>query len=359
MSLRRLAAGLAALMVLSGGLLTGLGTGTAAAGHPGHTGTTVTAPTLPSVTTVTTPSVPPDRLPGYNRPTVLLGDMNTPEQFIIGQLYRLALGQVGYSVSVSRNIGAPWVRETALKLGSLDLYPEYLGQWNSRVAHLHRRFQTLAASYGAGSAWARLHGFRLLTPTPFSDTSGVAVTTQYARENHVRSIPDLAHGTGIVFGAPIEFQMIPDGMPVLAHAYHLHPGYIQDIGIGLQYWWLNTGNVQAAYSTTTDPELAEPQFVELTDPRHVFGFGNVVPVTTPKVLKAEGPAFQRTIDRVDALLTERAMRGLNREIVLGGHNPTAIAADFLMGNGILPPSQFAPVPVPASSGSTTTGPSGG
>ncbi len=249
----------------------------------------------------------------------------------------------------TRNLGPWYVRVPALQHGTLDIYPEYLGAWNSRIAHLHRRYQTLSASYGAGDAWAHRHGLTLLPPTPFSDTSCVAVLKQYAEENHVYSIPELARGDGIIFGAAPGFPSLADGLPALEHGYHLHPGYVQPIGSGLEYWWLNTGNVQAADCETTDPNLAGPKYVQLSDPRHIFGWGNVVPVTTPHVLKVEGKAFRDTIEKIDALLTLRAMRGLNAEIDLGNHNPTAIAYQFLEGNGILPRSRYAPVP------STTTG----
>jgi osmoprotectant transport system substrate-binding protein len=346
------------MLALAGGLLSGCGTGAAAAGTAsttatsGTTGTsTATVPTQAAVTVVTTPAVPTSELPGHNRPLIQLGDMNTNEQFILGQLYQLALQQQGYRVSLSRNVGAiDAVAQQALRNGTLDLYPNYLGVWNSRVAHLHRRFKTLAGSYGAGRAYARKHGFALLTPTPFSDTSGIAVTSEYAQLNHVRSIPELAHGPRITIGAPLgAFQTGVDGLPALAHAYHLHPGYVQPIIVNSQYGWLGSGNVQAAYSNTTNAYLAGPQFRELQDPKHVFGFGNVVPVTTRKVLAAEGPAFRRTIDRVDALLTLRAIRGLNAEVVIEGHNPTQVARQFLEGNGVLPPTVYAAVGASAGS----------
>jgi osmoprotectant transport system substrate-binding protein len=361
-SLRRPVLGVVAALTLSGGVLAGLGAGTASAGHAGTATTTATAPSLPAVTVVTTPTVPAIDLPGHNRPVVALGDMNTPEQFILGQLYELALEHQGYTVVLSRNVGSPSVRLAALRDGSLDVYPEYLGQWNSYVAHLHTRFQSLSASYGAGSAYARDHGFVLLRPTPFSDTSGLAVTSEYSQLNHINSIADLTHGTGIIIGVPLEFETEVHGLPALAHAYHLRPALtapdsrwiMQPIDIGFQYDWLSSEKVQVAFSYTTDPELAGTQFRELQDPKHVFGFGNVVPVTTERVLRAEGPAFRKTLERVDALLTTQAMRGLNSEYSIGGHDPTVIAQQFLEGNGILPRSQFAPITTTTASSVTTT-----
>ena len=349
MSRPRTIAGLAVALILSAGLIAGLGAGTASAGHARTGTTTATVPTQPAVTTVATPSTPATGLPGYNRPTVLLGDMNTPQQFVIGQLYKLALQQQGYTVSLSRNVGIIKVAQYALTERTLDLYPNYLGVWNSRVAHLHERFKTLSASYAAASGYAHAHGFVLLKPTPFSDTWGLAVTSEYAQQNHVRSIPELAHGTGIIIAAPLEFETGPDGLPALAKAYHLYPGSVQGIDVGSQYLWLQSGNVQAAWVDTTDARLGRTGFRELQDPKHVFGFGNVVPVTTPRALRREGPMFKQTIDEVDALLTLRAIRGLDYEASVERHNPADIAREFLQGYGIVPPTVYAPV-------ATATGP---
>lgn len=354
MSARRALLGVFTLLALTAGVLVALSTGAASAGRSqtvaGLT-TTTSAATVPEpvVTTVTQPAPPPQRLPGTDKPTVVLGDMNTAEQFIVGQLYETALEAQGYTITLTRNIGQPSLRTWALKHGTLSLYPEYLGEWNSSIAHLHRRFRTLHASYAAARAYARGHGFVLLPPTPFSDTSCVAVLAQYAAANHIHSIPQLARSGPIVFGAPIVFQSSPDGVPALERSYHLNPDYVQPIGDTLQYWWLGTGNVQAAYCSTTDPALAGPRYVQLSDPKRVFGHGNIVPVTTPEVLRVEGRAFARTVMRVDSLLTQRAIRGLNAEFELGGHTPDQIAKQFLEGNGLLPGSRYAPVPTTTTS----------
>jgi osmoprotectant transport system substrate-binding protein len=355
MSLRHATATAAAMLVLTGGVVVGLGAGSASAGHT-DTVTSTTSATVPEpvVTTVTQPTNPSATLPGANKPAVRVGDTNTPEQFIIGQLYQLALEQQGYTVIPTRNDGVPYLRAAAVQLRTLDIYPEYLGEWNSQVAHLHRRFASRHASFMAASAFAHRHGFVLLKPTPFSDTSCVAVLSQYAQANHVYSIPGLTRSGPIIFGAPTVFQDHADGLPALEQSYHLDPGYLQTIGDGLQYWWLRTGNVDAASCTTTDPSLGSPRYVELQDPKHIFGYGNVIPVTTPHVLKVEGPAFAQAIERVDALLTLQAMRGLNAEIDLGGHLPPEIAEQFLEGNGILPPSRYAPVPTTTSTSPTST-----
>jgi osmoprotectant transport system substrate-binding protein len=360
----RLPAAIISVVALAVGLAVGLRAGSSSSSPVTSATTTQQAatgtqtvppqPTQPTVTVVTTPTVPADELPGYGKPTVQLGDMNTPEQFIIGQLYQLALQQEGYTVSLTRNVGVAQVALAALRGGTLDLYPEYLDQWNAQVAGVHMRFHSLAASYGAGAAYAERHGIVLLPPTPFSDTAGVAVTSQYAASNHVTSIADLARGPGIIFAAPVVFATSPHGLPAVERAYRLHPGYVQVVyAVGSQYSWLGSGDAQAAYVTTTDPQLLGPEYKLLADPLNVFGYGDVVPVTTPRVLKLEGPAFAETIERIDAVLTTSAMRGLNWEVEVAGHNATQVASEFLQGQRITPPVLFAPVPTTTTNGSAT------
>jgi osmoprotectant transport system substrate-binding protein len=355
MSRRRASVAALVSVMLSVGLLVGLGTGSASAGHTDTaTGTAVATIPEPVVTTVTAPTTTTQTLPGANRPAVALSDMNTPEQFIIGQLYQVALEQQGYKVVLYRNGGLLSVDLGALRNGSLAVFPEYLGVWNSSVAHLHRSFRTLRASFGAARVFARRNGYVLLKPTPFSDTNCVAVLAQYAQANDVHSIPELAHGEPIIFGAPLQFQSSGDGLPGLARSYGLHPDYVEPIADGLQYWWLRTANVEAAYCASTDPQLASTKYVQLRDPKQLFGHGNVIPVTTRHAMRAEGKVFTRTLERVDALLTLQAMRGLNAEYQLGRHDPAQIATQFLEGNGILPPARYAPVPTTTTAVTSTS-----
>ncbi|HTW13085.1 MAG TPA: glycine betaine ABC transporter substrate-binding protein, partial [Solirubrobacteraceae bacterium] len=286
-------------------------------------------------------TTPANELPGFGKPPVLLGDMNTPEQFLLGALYSVALSQNGYSVEITHNIGTTEISQDALKQGSLDIYPEYLNVWNAQVAHVKARFATGEAAYVAGSAYAVAHGFQLLTPTPFSDTSGLVVTSQFARQNDIHSLTQLRKLPLLTYGIPPGFDLGPEGLRAAQRTYRFKPGYLQTIyELGDQYSWLNAGNVQVAYAGTTDPQLVGDQYTLLDDPEHVFGFGNIVPVTTPASVRKEGPAFVDIIDRVDALLTTSAMRGLNDEVEIEGHNPIGVAEQFLQGNGLLPPSRY-------------------
>jgi len=280
-------------------------------------------------------------LPGQGRPTVIVGDTNTyPEQFVLGALYQQALTAEGYSVSVNRNIGPVEVRVKALESGTVSVYPEYIDVWDTSVAGYKGHFPTAHAAYEAGNQYALLNDMQLLDPTPFSDTSGLGVTVPYAVQNGLNSIPDLRKVQAtLTIGGPPQFQTNSPGLTQVEQTYGFVPTSFKPFPAGAQYGALDQNMVQAAAVDTTDGEFASGQYFVLTDPQHVFGWGNVVPVVSQKALVQEGPAFMATINEVSALLTQRVMRELNADVAVLGEDPVKVAQQFLQAHHLVPASQ--------------------
>lgn len=278
-------------------------------------------------------------LPGTGKPQVTIGDKNFNEQFVLGELYAQALSAQGYSVQLNRNIGPTEVTLQALYNGQLDMYPEYLSTWNTDVAGYRHSFGTEAAAYRAARHYARQHGLRLLRPTPFSDTDGIAVTVAYAVEHGLHSLADLRKvASGLTFGAPPEFQQGPGGLGTLEQVYGFVPAAFKPLAVGGGYQALDQGLVQAAWVNTTDGQLDNGSYRLLGDPANAFGWGQATPVVPAKVLAAEGPAFAATINKVSNLLTTSAMRDLNDQVAVYQQDPAAVAKEFLQAHGLLPPS---------------------
>lgn len=297
------------------------------AANAGHSSTTTTA------TTTATTTGP---LPGAGRPPVVVGDKNTPEQFVLGELYEQALAAEGFSVSIDNNIGPIDVSLRALHQGSLDLYPEYINVWDDDVAHQTRAFPSARAAYAAGQRYALGHGLRLLNPTPFSDTDAIAVTDYFAYQHGLSTIADLRKLEPLTLGGPPQFQS--GALRALEQNYGFSPSAFKMLPLGGQYVALDQGTVEAADVSTSDGELATGDYRLLADPSHVLGWGNVVPVVTQKALDAEGPTFVATINQVSALLTLPVMRQLNEQV--NDHvSPATVATQFLQTHGLLAPGQ--------------------
>ena len=86
---------------------------------------------------------------------------------------------------------------------------------------------------------------------------------------------------------------------------------------------------------TTDGQLQRGKYVVLTDPKFIFGFQNVAPVVSQKVLKAQGAAFAETLNAVSAKLTTEAMRRMNAAVDIDKRKPTEVAKAFLQANQLV------------------------
>jgi osmoprotectant transport system substrate-binding protein len=338
----RLALALPCVLAALGLAACGTGSRAATAGSTSTTtiasaGASTTTTTVTTTTTTTTTETV--TLPGEGKPPVTIGDENTPEQFILGQLYYQALKAQGFSVSLNQSIGPTQVIMQALATDQLAMYPEYLDTWNGEVAGISQQFRTRSDAYLAGQQYALTHGLKLLDPTPFSDTEAIAVAFDYAVENQLQSIGDLtAVESQLTLGGPPQFQQDPGGLPEVEKVYGVSPSAFTPLEIGAQYQALDQGTVQAAVVNTTDPQLLSGSYPLLSDPETVFGWGNVVPVASTKALDAEGPVFEATINRVSALLTLPEMRELNAGVVLENQDPAVVAQQFLQSAGLLPQS---------------------
>jgi osmoprotectant transport system substrate-binding protein len=328
---RRLRVAVAPGVCAAGLLLAGCGSGAVGQGASTSTGTVATNTSTAASNTTTT------ALPGSGKPAVVLGDKNTTEQFILGELYDLALSAQGYSVTLTRNIGPPAVTYQALQQGNLNLYPEYLNVWDAQVVRTTTPIRSVDDAYLIGQTWAAEHQLALLVPTPGSDTNGIAVTTAYANANHLRTLAGLGRvSPTLKIGVPLQFAQSSAGLPALEETYGFTPASTSTIVIGDQYHELQSGQIQAAYAQTTDAELSTSQFRLLGDPRHVNGFGNVVPVVTASTLAAEGTTFVDTINQVDDLLTTRVLRVLNADVDLLHEDPRVVAKQFLEDHNLVP-----------------------
>jgi len=119
----------------------------------------------------------------------------------------------------------------------------------------------------------------------------------------------------------------------LERVYGIAGARFAPLTVGLQYRALDDGTIDAADVFTTDGQLQSDRYVVLRDSRGAFGAQNVVPVVRRGVLRAEGPAFARTIDAVSATLTIAAMRRLNAAVA-GGQPPAEAARAFLREHGL-------------------------
>jgi osmoprotectant transport system substrate-binding protein len=272
-------------------------------------------------------------LPGTGKPAVVLGDKNFPEENILGDLYQQALQAQGYKVTLKPNLGSTEIAWKALQSGQIQGYPEYDGTLLATVAGITKNPANATAAATQTRNWAAKHGYTFTNATPFSDSDAIAVLTSYAKAHGLKTIGDLGKlGAAVKIGGAAEFQTrYPDGLLGLNRIYKIHPTFVP-LSIPSFYTALDKDQVNAAAVFTTDPPLKTGRYTVLKDTKFIFGFQNVGMVVKTSVAKAEGSAFTSTINKVSALLTQKAIIVLNSAVEVDKESAAKVAAAFLKPN---------------------------
>jgi len=273
--------------------------------------------------------------PGKGKPAITLGAKNFTEQFILGELYTQALQAQGYTVKLKSNIGSSEIIDKSLTAGDVDIYPEYTGVIATELAGAKDQPKSEQETYDAAKAFETKRGYELLDRTPFFDADGLAVLPAYAQKNGLRTVADLKKVGRFSFGAPPENRTRFQGLKGMKQVYGLTQVDFKPLSIGLQYTALEAGKIDVAAIFTTDAKLAGGKYAVLEDTQGIFGFQNVAPVVSKKVLDAQGPEFARTINLVSAKLTNDAMQSMNAAVDVDKKKPAEVAAAFLKANALI------------------------
>jgi osmoprotectant transport system substrate-binding protein len=264
-----------------------------------------------------------------------MGDKNFTEEYILGDLYQQALEAKGYSVTLKANIGSSELTDKALTSGQIQMYPEYTGVILSVIKGQTKVPVSAAATYAEAKSYEASRGYTLLNPTPFQDRDVTATLKAFAQKHHLVSMEDLKKLPSFTNGGPPENKTRYEGLVGMHEAYHLNNVHFVPLAIGLQYQALDSGKVDSANVFTTDGQLSSGKYALLTDPLHIYGFQQVAPVVSTKLLQQEGPAFAQTLNAVDATLTDTVMQKLNAAVVLDKVDAATVAKEFLKANGLL------------------------
>jgi osmoprotectant transport system substrate-binding protein len=266
-------------------------------------------------------------------PTVVIGTKNFTEEYILGQLYKQALEAKGYKVGYKENIGSSELIDTALTSGKINFYPEYTGVIVQDLAKKASP-KSAAATYAAAKKFERSRGYTLLRRTPFYDSDSFGMLSATAKKLGVKTIADMKKVKSFSYGGLPECRTRITCLLGLKKIYGLKQvKFVPLSGISV-YTALDQGKITAGDVFSTDPQLAGSKYTVLTDTKHIFGFQNVAPIVSQKLVKALGSKFVKTVNAVSAKLTLQAMIAMNKAVAVDKASPAAVAAGFLKANGL-------------------------
>ena len=148
----------------------------------------------------------------------------------------------------------------------------------------------------------------------------------------LKTVGDLRKVPDLTLAAFPEFET--RWLPQLASRYGVRNVEFTPLAGISAYTLLSQGKIQAAGIFTTDPQLISTKYVVLREPRNMFGFQHVAPVLSKKLVAENGTRLTSTLNRVNSLLTARAMIAMNKAVGLDKKPAASVARAFLKANGL-------------------------
>ena len=283
------------------------------------------------------PSASTAAMPGTGKPTIILGDKNFDEEYVLGQLYAQAFEAKGYTVQLKDNIGGSELINKVFQSGKINAYPEYMGEIVSSDLGNSQPMKSEAQTLQLAQGYEQQHGATIMTPvTPFYDTDELITLKTFAQQHNLQSIGDLKGAGSIKLGDYAPEQTRYEGYVGVQQAYGVHNLQFVPLAQGSPiYNAINTGQVQVGDAFSTDPELLSGKYTVLSDPHNIFGFQYVGMVINAKLLSQLGPAFQQTYNKVNSMLTTNAMQAMNKAVSVDKQSPATVAKAFLQANHML------------------------
>jgi osmoprotectant transport system substrate-binding protein len=260
--------------------------------------------------------------------TITIGSQAYYSNEIIAEIYAQALENAGFTVERDFTIGQRDAYLPSLENGEIDLFPEYTG-------NLLQFYDPATTATTSEDVFAALQdalpaGLVVLDQSSATDQDSYNVTAQFAADNGLVSLADLANVTvPITLGGAPELEERPYGPDGLFAKYAVTVGFTATGDTTVEDLLAGTVNLANVYSA--DPRIQTEDLVTLTDPEGLFLSSNVVPLVNADL----ADSIADIINAVSAKLTPAGLVALNVLSTVDQLSPADIAAQWLTENDLL------------------------
>ncbi|MGA7228014.1 MAG: ABC transporter substrate-binding protein [Acidimicrobiia bacterium] len=268
-------------------------------------------------------------------PAITVASFNFPESVILAEIYAQALEANGYQVERNLNLGSRELIFPEIQSGNIDFLPEYLGSAitvgfsEDAPTNQDEAVQKLTDLFAAD-------GVTVLEPAPGQDKNVFVVTGDFASENSVSTVSDLAGAGDITLGGPPECEDRETCYKGLVDTYGLDNLSFEAIQEGsARVAALESGEIDVSLLFSTQPVISEKGFVALEGTDEIIAPESIIPVVSNEVADAYGSDFATLINSISALITTDALLDLNGRVEVQAQNPDDVATAWLQENGFL------------------------
>lgn len=254
-----------------------------------------------------------------------VGSKRFTESYVLGEILAATATAAAQGPALHRQgLGNTAIVLEALKSGSIDLYPEYLGTITQEILQVDaqaspERIRRELAAMGLGAA----------VPLGFDNSYALAMRESDAARLGIRTIGDLARHPALRLGLSHEFLGRADGWPGLAQRYGLR-NQPRSLDHGLAYDAIAAAQIDVMDIYTTDARIARMQLRVLQDDRRYFPRYDAL-LLYRLDLPARFPAAWQALRALEGRIDQQRMIALNAAVELEGRSFAQAAQEFLDG----------------------------
>ena len=256
--------------------------------------------------------------------SVSIGSKNFTESVILAEALRLDASRLGMNIEHRRGMGGSAILWQALRQGSIDAYPEYIGTL------LQELLRDVPASTTREQLAARLQalGIGISAPIGFQDRYALGVLDSVGERLQLHTLSDLHAHPELRFVLSNEFLNRADGWPGLKDTYELQPASLRGVEHSLAYRALTDGAADVVDLYTTDAEIQAYGIRILADDRRYFPSYEAVWLYRLDSA-ASHPALLTCIAAFAGRISDTRMQQLNAAVQIQHLDETEVARQFL------------------------------
>ena len=274
--------------------------------------------------------------------TVNLSGQAFDEAALVAAMYTDLLEDAGYTVE--SNLVQSRDVYMADFPGRIDVVPEYSGgianflnaRENGDDADPITASET-QAMISELEPLAEQAGLSVLEPSEAADTNAYFVTEEFANQNDLSTLSDLAGlNQTITLAAAPDCEGRADCEGGLSDTYGIDIDQVLPLGFASQqtYEAVTSGEAQLGQTATTDGSLESQGFVLLEDDQGIQPAQNLVPVVSTEFLDAN-PSIAEILNPLMAALTTEKLAELNNQVSVERQQAEDVAQEFLESEGLL------------------------
>jgi osmoprotectant transport system substrate-binding protein len=277
--------------------------------------------------------------PGGNR-KVVVSSKNFTEEFLLGEMYALALESAGVPVERKLNLGASDLAQAAMLKGGagggIDLYPEYTSTGLTVILKQDPIFDPPKVYDAVKKGYEEQFKITWLEPSPMNDTQAFVITKENSDKLGIKSLEDMcAKASQIRVSTTAEFKDRPDAYPRLKQVYgSCDFKELKSMDPGLFYKTLLNGDVEVTQAFSTDGPIAGNGLVLLADPKNYGLPYNVAPLVRDDVL-ATYPHITGTLNKLSPMITNDVISALNWEVDGKKRDYQDVAKEWMQKQGLI------------------------